>query len=72
MPMSVAFDTIDHLTITYYLKDCLPGLVLLILLSSGFSPISLHSLSPSEYRRHHPNQVPMNKLVPATSLLWAL
>src|SRR6218665_3906236 len=39
-----------YLTTTYYLKDCLLGSVLLILLSSGCSPIFLLALSPSKHR----------------------
>src|SRR6218665_1736259 len=42
-------------TTTYYLKDCLPGSVLLTQLSSGFSPIFLLALSPSKHLKHHPN-----------------
>src|SRR6218665_1117516 len=42
-------------TTTYYLKDCLPGSVLLTQLSSGFSPIFLLVLSPSKHLKHHPN-----------------
>src|SRR6218665_1849257 len=42
-------------TTTYYLKDCLPGSVLLTQLSSGFSPIFLLALSPSEHLKHHHN-----------------
>src|SRR6218665_3011967 len=34
---------------------CLPGLVLLTQLSSGFSPIFLLALSPSKHLKHHPN-----------------
>src|SRR6218665_1926372 len=40
---------------TYYLKDCLPGSVLLTRLSSEFSSIFLLALSPSKHRKHHPN-----------------
>src|SRR6218665_3661131 len=42
-------------TTTYYLKDCLPGSVLLTRFSTGFSPIFLLALSPSKHRKHHPN-----------------
>src|SRR6218665_2937330 len=40
-------------TTTYYLKDSLPGSVLLTQLSSGFSPIFFLALSPSKHLKHH-------------------
>ena len=42
-------------TTTYHSKDCLPGLVLLTLLSSGFNPASLLAPSPLRHRKHHPH-----------------
>src|SRR6218665_1699860 len=55
-------------TTTYYLKDCLPGSVLLTQLSSGFSPIFLLALSPSKHLKHHPNHA----LSPQGSVLGPL
>ena len=45
LDISAAFNTKDHNS-----KDCLPGSVLLTLLSSGFIPISLLALSPLRHR----------------------
>src|SRR6218665_41380 len=52
---SIFLQPLTPSTTTYYLKDCLPGLVLLTWLSTGFSPIFLLALSPSKHRKHHPN-----------------
>jgi len=52
---SIFLQPLTSSTTTYYLNDCLPGSVLLALLSSGFSPISLLALSPLRHRKHHPS-----------------
>src|SRR6218665_686146 len=52
---SIFLQPLTPSTTTYYLKDCLPGSVLLTRLSTGFSPIFLLALSLSKHRKHHPN-----------------
>src|SRR6218665_3567315 len=50
---SIFLQSLTPSTTTYYLKDCLPGSVLLTRLSSRFSPIFLLPLSPSKYHPNH-------------------
>ena len=53
---SIFLQPLTPSTTTYYSTDCLPGLVLLTLFSSGFSSISLLALSPFlALSPHHPN-----------------
>src|SRR6218665_3608427 len=52
---SIFLQPLTPSTTTYYLKDCLPGSVLLTWLSTRFSPILLLALSQSKHLKHHPN-----------------
>jgi len=52
---SIFLQPVTPSTTTYYSKDCLPGSVLLTLLSFGFNPIYLLAPSPLRHQKHHPN-----------------
>src|SRR6218665_2525245 len=69
--ISAAFDTIDY-NIIYYSKDCLSGLVLLTLLSSGFNHISLLAPSPYKTSKASSKSYPLTCDVPQGSVLGPL